>query len=219
MIRLLLADVLPLDDPALYDALYAGASASRRAAAEAYRFRKDRNLSIGAAALLDRGLAAFGLRERDMSYGRTADGKPFFRNAPDIHFSISHSSSKVAVALSDREVGCDIERMDDIDMAVGERFFSREEYLSAMASEDCLRAFYRCWTLKESYLKAVGKGLALPPESFTVDPVSGTVKFAEGSDDRFAFLSPSSFDGYECALCYSPSCGLPEICFQTLYQI
>ncbi len=202
MIKLLLADVQPLESPAVYDLFYESASTERRAAADSFRFRTDRNLSLGAAALLDRGLRAFGFYESDMSYGHTDKGKPFFLNAPDIHFSISHSSSKVAVAFSDREVGCDIEEVADIDLAVAERYFHRGEYEAIMAEESRekrWRAFFRCWTLKESYMKATGAGLSLP---VVAEPLP---------HDVFAFISPDSFAGYECALCYRPESGVPQV--------
>lgn len=212
MIRLLLADVLPLDDPAVYDALYEGASPERRALADAFRFAKDRRLSIGAAALLDKGLSAFGLREKDMSYGKTAYGKPFFVNAPDIHFNISHSGTKVAVALSDAEVGCDIEQAAEIGMDVAGRYFSPAEY-EAVVSQDSegarLREFYRYWTLKESYIKATGFGLSMPLKSFTVTvDASGN---ASVCGSPYSFLSMELPEGYHVALCYRPESGDPLI--------
>lgn len=203
MTRLLLADVLPLQDPAFFAELYGNASCERRKIADSFRFMKDRMLSIGAAALLDTGLRAFGLRERDMSYGRAEYGKPFFLNAPDIHFNISHSSTKVAVALSDSEIGCDIEEVGSFDPDVAKMSLSREEYEAVMAGESpdarCA-AFFRYWTLKESYMKATGRGLSLPPGSFSILGVEG-----------FVFMTPHSFEGYECALCYKPGSGTPEV--------
>ena len=184
MIRLLLTDVLPLEDPAVYASLYDMASSERRRAADSFRFMKDRRLSIGASALLDAGLREFGLRERDMTYGRSEHGKPFFMNATDIHFNISHSGTKVAVVFSDREVGCDIEEAFAATLPaksaeqeaakcleMAGRFFSRQEYLAVKAVDspsERVRTFYRCWTLKESYMKATGLGMALAPDSFSV---------------------------------------------------
>lgn len=205
MTFLLLADVSPLEDSALYDALYEGASLERRSVADSFRFRKDRNLSIGAAALLDIGLSIFGLREKDMTYGRNAYGKPYFLNAPEIRFNISHSGSMVAVAFSGREVGCDIEDVVDADIALAGRFFSRDEYEELLAEKDSdrrNRAFFRLWTMKESYMKAKGMGLSLPPESFSVNKIKD-----------FSFLSPDIVEGYGCALCYSPDEGIPEVKF------
>lgn len=243
MIKLLLADVLPLEDPAVYASLYDMASPERRRVADSFRFMKDRRLSVGASALLDAGLKEFGLRERDMTYGRSEYGKPFFMNAPDIHFNISHSSTKLAVAFSDREVGCDIEEVEQ-DAAkcleISGRFFCHEEYLAVKAAKspsECIRMFYRCWTLKESYMKATGLGMTLTPDSFSVldaldftagipvadfntpDP-SSVLDVLPGLSSApvpgFVFYTPDSFDGYECALCCRPEAGVPEVRLVTL---
>lgn len=225
MIRLLLADVLPLEDPAAYSHLYDMASSGRRRAADSFRFMKDRRLSVGASALLDAGLREFGLRERDMSYGRSEYGKPFFLNAPDIHFNISHSATKVAVAFSDREVGCDIEqvitaRLSDRSavqeaakcLEMAGRFFTSEEYMAMKAMEspsERIRMFYRCWTLKESYMKATGLGMTLAPDSFSV--LSNLFRPAGVMGDGFVFFIPDSFESCECALCYKPEADIPEV--------
>ena len=219
MTRLLLADVTPLEEPEVYSRAYAGCSAERRSAADFFRFGKDRRLSIGAALLLDKGLAAYGLKERDMIYGYGACGKPFFANAQDIHFSISHSGSKVAVAFSDSEVGCDIEIIGDIDLNVAQMFFSRSEYEALLSIREELErrnAFFRCWTLKESYMKAIGKGLNIDSESFTVFP--GTIVSGGTLEDAgFAFLTPESFPRYECSLCFRPEDTDPEVLLCKLF--
>ena len=230
MIRLLLADVLPLEDTAAYASLYEMVSSERKRSADSFRFMKDRRLSVGASALLDAGLKEFGLRERDMIYGRSEYGKPFFRNAPDIHFSISHSATKVAVAVSDREVGCDIEqvitaRLSDRSavqeaakcLEMAGRFFTSEEHMAMKAMEspsERIRMFYRCWTLKESYMKATGLGMTLAPDSFSVLSALDGSACIPGSD--FVFFTPGSFDGYECALCCRPEAGVPEVIVQAL---
>ena len=219
MTRLLLADVTPLEEPEVYSRAYAGCSAERRSAADFFRFGKDRRLSIGAALLLDKGLAAYGLKERDMIYGYGACGKPFFANAQDIHFSISHSGSKVAVAFSDSEVGCDIEIIGDIDLNVAQMFFSRSEYEALLSIREELErrnTFFRCWTLKESYMKAIGKGLNIDSESFTVF-LGTTVSGGTLEDAGFAFLTPESFPGYECSLCFRPEDTDPEVLLCKLF--
>lgn len=212
MTRLLLCDVTSLENPELFGALYDNASSRRREIADSFRFARDRILSIGAAALLDAGLRCYGLREKDMSYGSTCCGKPFFPDAPGIHFNISHSSSKVAVAFSDSEVGCDIEEMTSPDLDVAKRFFSRDEYEDVISREDPewrSREFFRIWTLKESYLKATGTGLSVPPESFSVSESLG----------GFSLKSPFSFDGYACALCCRPEAESPRVGYINLQDL
>jgi 4'-phosphopantetheinyl transferase len=109
----------------------------------------------------------------------------------DIRFNTSHSHEKALVACSrGREVGIDIEwirqdlQVDDL----ANRFFSagENETLRAIPADRRHLAFLRCWTCKEAYVKAVGRGLSLDLKSFDVsaalrDPAqwpSGIEKFA-----------------------------------------
>ena len=69
------------------------------------------------------------------------------------------------------ETGCDIEEIQEADMALAEKFFSPGEYAYLAAQpkgRERDRAFCRIWTLKESFLKAVGAGLFLPLDSFEI---------------------------------------------------
>ena len=101
--------------------------------------------------------------ELRMDYGEK--GKPYLRDYP-FYFNLSHSGDYVICAVSDREVGADIQRCS---MEKGERleriarrFFSPEE-LAALACcrEQAERAqlFYRLWTRKEAYGKLTGRGI------------------------------------------------------------
>lgn len=87
-----------------------------------------------------------------------AHGKPFFREAPQLHFNISHSGGLWACAFADSPVGVDVQRHCPIRReAIARRFFCPEEV-------DWLRrtqyaAFFDLWTAKESYLKYTGQGL------------------------------------------------------------
>ena len=96
-------------------------------------------------------------------YEKHASGKPYLvfadgTKAP--HFSLTHSGSKVACAISPRGVGIDIEDkvFDDVDRRhrkrlarIGERFFTEEEqvYLTYYPQQ-----FYQVWTYKEAVAKA-----------------------------------------------------------------
>ncbi|MGE6379151.1 4'-phosphopantetheinyl transferase family protein [Peribacillus muralis] len=95
-------------------------------------------------------------------------GKPFLSSHPAIHYNISHSGDYVACALHDEEVGVDIEKTGPFDLELAKGFFTEEEYGQVWEAGDRLAAFYDMWTLKESYIKAVGKGLSIPLRDFNV---------------------------------------------------
>ena len=90
-----------------------------------------------------------------------------------LFFNLSNSEEIALLGLvREREVGVDIEKIcnhTDLE-ALASRFFSAGENRKLLALPDDLRigAFFRCWTRKEAYLKAVGDGLAAPLDSFDV---------------------------------------------------
>ena len=90
-------------------------------------------------------------------------GKPYLTAAPDVHFSLSHSGTWVVCAVSDHPVGVDIQQCRSFKPNIADRFFHPDEvqYLSALPSAERESAFYTLWTLKESYVKADGRGLRL----------------------------------------------------------
>jgi len=65
-------------------------------------------------------------------------------------------------------VGIDVEYMRAYDSGIAERFFHPGEYARAcrFAEERRKERFYDLWTIKESYIKALGKGLSLALDSF-----------------------------------------------------
>ena len=93
-----------------------------------------------------------------------------------LHFNISHTEGVVVMAISKSgRVGVDVERFDrkmDL-LGLSKRYFAEIE---AEALEKCPETmqnelFYRIWTLKEAYVKAIGKGLAHALDSFWFSPI------------------------------------------------
>lgn len=98
-----------------------------------------------------------------LALSRTPEGKPFLRDFPDIQFSVSHCAGMVACAVDCVETGVDVEAV----RPYSERLVSR--CLAPAEQEQLFRhgwgqeeAFFRFWTLKESYGKALGIGLGYP---------------------------------------------------------
>ena len=169
-VRLYFADVTPLRDPDLYARAMSLASEERKAKTKRFRMRPDRIRSLAAELLLRKALSDAGHGTEALRYEYGPQGKPFLAGAPDFQFSISHSGDYVLVAAAGRNVGCDIEKIENADLKIAERFFSEEEKAMLRAIPENARndAFYRLWTMKESYIKATGDGLSLPLSAFTV---------------------------------------------------
>jgi 4'-phosphopantetheinyl transferase len=98
-------------------------------------------------------------------------GKPeLAEGPPDLRFNLTQSADRGMLAMSlGRHVGIDLEREQPIDvLTIARQFFSPAEYaaLCAVSASRRLSAFYRCWTRKESFVKALGDGLSCPLASF-----------------------------------------------------
>lgn len=96
---------------------------------------------------------------------RNEYGKPYLQGVKDFHFNLSHSGDYVVIAVSERHVGIDIEKKVKVDYRIAKKFFGEkevQEILTSSEEQDRVDAFCRIWTLKESYVKAIGKGLSIP---------------------------------------------------------
>lgn len=112
--------------------------------------------------LLREGLArVYGLEEIP-AMDRGSRGKPFFPDFPHIHFNLSHSGGLALCALSDGEVGVDVELVGPRDPRLPRRVFSEEEYRWYAAHGGDWGAFCSLWTRKESWCKQAGTGIFNP---------------------------------------------------------
>lgn len=108
-------------------------------------------------------------------------GKPFLNEQHPLYplnFNLSHSADLAMLALcTGSEVGIDLEQIqDDLPFkAMAQQFFSHREQaeLFSLPAELQPAAFYRCWTRKEAYLKAVGSGFSHPATNCAVSLLPG----------------------------------------------
>ena len=169
-----------------------------------YRFRKDRALSLGAGLLLKQAFEEFHVRG---GIELTEHGKPVLADGtvsdyPTFFFNLSHSGQMVICAVSDREIGCDVERVGILDRSLWKELAPDErEYVAGDEAADmesdptaCWNRFFEIWTKKESYLKAVGTGITVRLHNFSVF-----------TQDEYSFLDLSewceSWPGYRFACC------------------
>lgn len=90
-------------------------------------------------------------------------GKPMLKDYPHIHYNISHCDNYVACVTSyEYDVGIDVEKVRDFNEFAARKACSQQELERIYSKKDPNREFFRYWTLKESYIKAIGKGLSYP---------------------------------------------------------
>ncbi|MDB6096738.1 MAG: phosphopantetheine-protein transferase [Francisellaceae bacterium] len=99
-------------------------------------------------------------------------GKPFLKYH-NLYFNVSHTKGCLLYAFCLKtSVGIDIEKRETITdiLSLATLFFSENEYLRFLELDNSEKplAFYRCWTRKESYLKAIGIGLSFPMNQIEV---------------------------------------------------
>lgn len=111
------------------------------------------------------------LENKDICFFINEYGKPYFKNIYDFHFNLAHSGNWVICGVDNVPIGVDVEKIEPIDcLSISKNYFSDEECRNLREVNPSKRKsyFYEIWTLKESYIKAIGKGLYLPLDSFTI---------------------------------------------------
>lgn len=138
-------------------------------------------------------------------------GKPYIEAAP-FCFNISHADGLVVCAISESEVGIDAESIRETTDRVMKRCYSDNEiaYVNSAANKDT--EFTRLWTLKESYVKLTGEGIATDLKSVCFD-LEQAVSFS----DKLAFLQFAISDTHIVTVCKKQTSG--KIFFSTLNDL
>ncbi|MET3939259.1 4'-phosphopantetheinyl transferase [Paenibacillus sp. PvP094] len=152
-----------------------------------------------------------GARPGDLTFIRNTYGKPSLISHPDLPFNVSHSGDWVAVISGGHApLGVDVEKISPIDMTIAERFFSplESKNLAAEPADQQLETFYQLWTLKESYIKAIGMGLSMPLDSFSMLRGMGGHWYCPEAP-TYQFLSQRLDEGHMLAATSSAATELP----------
>jgi 4'-phosphopantetheinyl transferase len=110
---------------------------------------------------------------QEIQFNFNKHGKPVLTEPfQKIQFNVSHSGNLGMIAISDTPIGVDVEqfRKEMTTADIAKRFFSKvevEEFLK-LNEDEKLQGFFNCWTRKEAFIKAIGKGLSLPLNTFDV---------------------------------------------------
>jgi 4'-phosphopantetheinyl transferase len=144
-----------------------------------FRFESDRDIYLVAHALTRRMLGRLiGVSSDALEFAAGEHGRPEIvgpESARGFRFNLSHTHGLVACAVTrGADIGVDVEyaeRRVDI-LGVARQVFSPVEVagLAALSGGAQRERFFELWTLKEAYIKAIGKGLSAPLRSITFDP-------------------------------------------------
>lgn len=207
MIYTYYADVSCLANRALFQEKSKLLSPYRQQKIAVLRHEKDKCRSLAAGLLLNHALGIYGLQEKSAEYEIGEWGKPIFKYHPDISFSLSHSGDYAICTIGDAPLGNDIEQRKEGRLKVADRFFAKEElawlYDAKEDAERDLRMF-RLWTMKESFLKATGRGMSLSLKDFSihVEEASGRARVRHSFDGNYYSLREyQEIEGYCTAVC------------------
>ena len=190
-------------------------SEDERVRAARFRFPRDRQNFTATRALLRTILGGYTACDPKQLLFRYSDkDKPSLSSdsGEQIEFNVSHSGLTALLAFArGRTVGVDVEQIrNDFDHeAVARRFFSGDEQrqLAALAPSERFIGFFRCWTRKEAYIKAVGNGLSLPLDQFDVSLKPGdhnaliATRPNSGEAALWTLQEIPAGEGYIAALC------------------
>ena len=184
--------------------------------ARRFYFEKDQRRYIQSHAILRKILGdLLGVSPREVKFFTNPFGKPYVGTEPgqfDVYFNISHSQSGLLISISEGvECGVDLEyQRDDFPSSeIAEHFFSKNElqtYLALPAYQK-KEAFFNCWTRKEAFIKAKGKGLTIPLDSFDVSLIPGeTARLLKSylvpdDTENWSLLHLDTWQQYSSALC------------------
>ena len=157
MIRTGIADIRPLYERVTYAHYYENLPQFRKEKADRIRDEKRKAQSVGVWVLYE------SLREK-------------WNLSEEAPYNLSHSGDYVLCSIEDEEekrsgIGCDIQENRPVPYSLIRRYFSSWEQafiLEKQQKEEREDAFCRCWTLKESFMKATRYGMKLGLHTFEI---------------------------------------------------
>lgn len=188
-------------------------SADEQARAERFRFEPDRKRFIAARSFLRIILGKYlHINPRQICFQYNKYGKPSVggKHNEKIKFNLSHSGNLALFAVTEaREIGVDIERIKtsfvEETMALDCLTEQEIKHFQRLSGTDRDLFFFTCWTRKEAYLKACGKGLSLAANKIETLSLSefSTDYFGNNTESRqirWSIMQIPSISGYAAAL-------------------
>lgn len=128
-------------------------------------------------------------------------GKPILKNFPNIHFNLSYSYNHIVCIISTKYlVGIDIERVRKPNLYAVKRVCDSEELKIILSHKKPHKEFFRHWTLKESYIKAIGMGISYPMKDINLEINSDLIVNSNKKTASFKLIE--EIEGYIIGVCY-----------------
>lgn len=173
--------------------------------AQRFYFKKDKYHFLKSRGILKILLSNYlDLNPESIIFEYTKFGKPFLKNT-NLQFNVSHAAGRGLFAFTfDSLIGVDIEKIKtEIEFKnLVNRFFSKNEaaIILGLKCQDQAKAFFKCWTRKEAFIKAHGEGLSIPLDCFEVsilDSETLRLKTVDWQQETAKDWSLASFEPYE----------------------
>lgn len=126
-------------------------------------------------------------------------GKPRLKNHLHIHYSITHSYNLLMCVISELDVGIDVEKIREFNHYAALKVCREDELHDIYKSRDPNREFFKYWTLKESYIKAIGRGLSYAMKKVNFIIESNEKIYCNKSNCSFQIIEDSK--DYIAAIC------------------
>ena len=179
-------------------------TADEQLRAQRYHRTQDHDRFLLGRAALRLVLGAYaGLTPASLHFDLGANKKPMLREAPELHYNVSHAGDWVLLAVAGAEVGLDVERLDPLFAfrEILDHSFSAAEKEFIERSPVPYQAFYQLWTRKEAFVKATGRGI--DAEFSQMPALDGQHQVAAPSQvHRWVVSSFEAATGYVAAVAY-----------------
>lgn len=194
-VKLYVTDILPLSDGKLFAEYYKQMPVSRKEKIDNKKQNSDKLRSLAAGILLNKVFLDNGYNLSEVEVYCNQHGKPYA--GVNFYFNISHSGDKVICAVCNKEIGCDIEKIRDINESLIARCFTEKEQ---SIIDDEIK-FFRLWTAKESLLKAMGIGITEKLKSFELYVKNNKLLSIKYDNINYSFKELYILKDYSITIC------------------
>ncbi len=203
-----------ISDPDLLHKYHALMNNKERHRYHRFHFEKDRHRHLVTRALIKTSLSQYQphIPPQAWQFNHNDFGKPSISTPipQSIEFNISHSKEFIVIAIAQGSaIGVDIECITQRNNIEGliDRCFNTDEKTYILANDQAYlqERFFQLWTLKESYIKAYGKGLSINLKDihFKIHDDKVTIGFSGKHTDtpkHWAFHSVQPHADYQLAI-------------------